>query len=101
MRIVIVVPDAVFEAAEQLAHDLNVPRERLYAQALSAYVGSRDSAAITEKLDTVYGTQSSRIEPALARRFPDELRAGSTRADWRAGSRTAERSPSVLSRAAR
>lgn len=66
MKVAISVPDPIFEAAERLAHELNMPRSQLYAEALSSYVGSRGAAAITEKLNAVYSVECSRIEPALA-----------------------------------
>lgn len=66
MKIAISVPNPVFEAAEQLAQEMNVPRSQLYTQALSAYIGARGTAALTQKLNAVYSVESSRIEPALA-----------------------------------
>ena len=66
MKVAISVPDAVFNAAEHLARQRKVSRSQLYAEALSAYLGSRGAAAVTEKLNAVYGSESSQVESGLA-----------------------------------
>jgi metal-responsive CopG/Arc/MetJ family transcriptional regulator len=65
MKVAISLPDPVFNAAEQLAHQLKVSRSQLYAEALSAYLGSRGAAAVTAKLNAVYGSESSQVESGL------------------------------------
>ena len=67
MRVTVSLPDPVFYAAERLAAQLEVSRSKLYSQALAAYLGSRETNAVTEKLDVVYGTGSSRLDPAWKR----------------------------------
>lgn len=66
MKVAISVPDPIFDAAEQLAEQLKVPRSKLYVQALSAYLGSQGGAAITEKLNATYAIQPSKVDPDLA-----------------------------------
>lgn len=66
MKVAISVPDPVFNAAEQLAHQLKVSRSQLYAEALSAYLGSRGAAAVTAKLNAIYGSESSQVDGGLA-----------------------------------
>lgn len=66
MKVAISVPDPIFDAAEQLAEQLKVPRSQLYVQALSAFIGSRGDAAVTAKLNAVYAAQPSAVEPAFA-----------------------------------
>jgi metal-responsive CopG/Arc/MetJ family transcriptional regulator len=53
MKIAISVPDDMFEAGEHLAKQLGLSRSQLYADALSAYLSERRSAAVTAKLNTV------------------------------------------------
>lgn len=65
MKVAISVPDPVFSAAEQLAHQMKVSRSQLYSEALSAYLGSRGSAAVTSKLNTIHGIESSQVEGGL------------------------------------
>ena len=67
MKVAISLPDPVFQAAEHLAKRLKKPRSRLYAEAIAEYVGTHGSSAITERLDAVYGVESSAVEAALER----------------------------------
>ena len=67
MKVAISLPDPVFDAAERLAAQLKVSRSQLYAQALAEYLGSRGADAVTEKLNAVYGSESSTLDPALKR----------------------------------
>jgi len=62
MKIAISVPDEVFKAGEQLAHQLGVSRSELYANALRAYLGSRGASAVTAGLDAVYANQPSSVD---------------------------------------
>jgi metal-responsive CopG/Arc/MetJ family transcriptional regulator len=76
MKVAISLPDPIFQAAEHLAQELHIPRSQLYAEALSAYLGSHSGTAVTAKLNAVYGAASSQVEPALAqaqlRALPNE-----------------------------
>lgn len=67
MKVAISVPDPVFKAAEQLAEQLKVSRSHLYADALSAYLGSRGASMVTEKLNAVYAVEPAAVDPSLAR----------------------------------
>ena len=71
------VPDDVFDQAEQLARRQRVSRSELYTTALRALLA--DDAAVTERLDAVYGTD----EPDPGVQFVAEAarRAFST-SDW-------------------
>lgn len=65
MKIAISLPDPLFEAAEHLAEELRIPRSQLYAEALSAYLGTHGGVAITARLNAVYGTNDTHVEPAF------------------------------------
>lgn len=67
MKVAISVPDPVFKAAEHLARQRKVSRSQLYAEALAAYLGSRGADAVTAKLNTVYGAESSVVDNVLMR----------------------------------
>lgn len=54
MKTAVSIPDAVFEQAEMLARRRNISRSELYATALKALLA--EDAAVTAKLDTVYGS---------------------------------------------
>ena len=66
MKVAISLPDPIFEAAERLAQELHMPRSRLYAEALSAYLNAHSGPAITAKLNAIYANESAAVEPALA-----------------------------------
>lgn len=66
MKVAISLPDPLFAAAEQLAGQLKFSRSQLYAAALAEYLRSRDSAAVTDQLNRVYGGETSAVDPALS-----------------------------------
>lgn len=65
MKIAISVPDPVFKAAEQLAREMKVSRSRLFSDAVAEYVGSRGARAVTQRLNTVYATEDSKLDEVL------------------------------------
>jgi metal-responsive CopG/Arc/MetJ family transcriptional regulator len=65
MKVAISLPDPVFRAAETLARKLRKSRSQLYAEAIAEYVGARGAKALTSKLNSVYGKESSGVDPAL------------------------------------
>lgn len=66
MKVAISLPDPIFSAAEQLAHELRVSRSQLYAQALAEYLDRRHDPAVTERLNAVYFDEGGCIDPGLA-----------------------------------
>ncbi len=66
MKIAISVPDDVFEAGEHLARQLGLSRSQLYSDALAAYLSTRGAEAVTARLNAVYSSLSSSLDPALA-----------------------------------
>ncbi|MEY2928355.1 MAG: hypothetical protein RL367_2832 [Pseudomonadota bacterium] len=65
MKVAISIPDAVFHQAEALAKQLKLPRSRIYARALDAFVRShtRDQTAeINAAVDQLGNT----VEPFVA-----------------------------------
>ncbi len=65
MKAAVSIPDPVFEAAEKLAQRMGVSRSRLYTVALQRFVQDHDDEAITAKLNEVYATEPSALDPAL------------------------------------
>ena len=47
MKVAVSIPDPVFAQAEGLARRLKLPRSKLYARALDAYVASHDADRLT------------------------------------------------------
>jgi len=66
MKTAISLPDDIFEAAEELAHELGVPRSHLYAQAVAEYIASHRSEAVTAKLNEIYGQTPAALDPELS-----------------------------------
>ncbi|MCI0749153.1 MAG: hypothetical protein L0Y32_01230 [Nevskiales bacterium] len=65
MKVAISLPDPVFKAAEVLAQKLKKSRSQLYSEAIAEYVGTRGAKAVTAKLNAVYGSHPSGLDPAL------------------------------------
>jgi len=65
MKTDISIPNRIYQAAEKLAKELGVSLSELYTAALIAYVSEHNKKNIAEKLDTVYVTKSSNIEPEM------------------------------------
>ncbi len=66
MKITISIPDDLFEKAEELAERLEVSRSQLYARAIEEYAERHSLQSVREKLDEVYASQESELDPALA-----------------------------------
>ena len=65
MKTAISLPDELFDSADALAGRLGVSRSQLYATALAEYLAKHQAAKVTERLDAVYRTESSRLDPGL------------------------------------
>ena len=67
MKVALSIPDELFECAEAVSKRLGISRSRLYATALAEYVAKHRSRKITERLDDVYATVESRLDPGTRR----------------------------------
>ena len=65
MKTAVSIPDPVFRAADRLARRLHMSRSRLYSVAVERFVQANDDAAITAKLNDVYATEPSTLDPVL------------------------------------
>ena len=63
MKATVSIPDPIFKAADELAQRMRVSRSRLYSIALQRFVQDHDDEAITAKLNEVYSTESSGLDP--------------------------------------
>jgi hypothetical protein len=66
MQTTITIPNQIYEASEQLAQRLELSLNDLFAVALSAYVTSHQEDDVTEALNRVYATESSKMDAGLA-----------------------------------
>jgi len=62
MKTAISIPNDVFEAAEKLARRLGVSRSQLYTNAVSEFLRRHFTDEVTEKLNEIYGKESSRLD---------------------------------------
>jgi metal-responsive CopG/Arc/MetJ family transcriptional regulator len=67
MKTAISIPDSVYESAEKLAHSLGKSRSEVYAKAVQSYVARHQDSDVTAKLNEVYGSEPSKLDPVLAR----------------------------------
>lgn len=59
------IPNPIYESAEQLAQKLDLSLSELYTVALTAYIHSYQKESVTEALNRVYETESSKLDPTL------------------------------------
>ena len=65
MKTEISIPNPIFEAAQQLAQQLNMSLGEQYTAAIAAYVAEYQNEDVTEKLNELYETEPSSLEPEL------------------------------------
>jgi metal-responsive CopG/Arc/MetJ family transcriptional regulator len=65
MKTAVSVPDEVFKNAEDFARRKRLTRSALFTTALREYLEHHRREDITVRLDQVYGTQDSSLEPAI------------------------------------
>lgn len=78
MKTAVSIPDGVFRKAESVAKRLGLSRSELYARALDSFIRKWDAQEVRAALDAVYETDSSRLDPVLARLQAQAL----PREDW-------------------
>ena len=77
MKTAISIPDHIFSCAEQFAKRQHLSRSELYSRAVSEYMEEHKTMQVREKLDSIYSTELSGVDPALAR-----LQSETTREEW-------------------
>jgi metal-responsive CopG/Arc/MetJ family transcriptional regulator len=65
MKTAISIPDALFKAAEDAAKRLAISRSELYVRAVEEYLRTHSDADVTTRLNVVYASQSSDVDPAI------------------------------------
>lgn len=66
MKTAISIPDPLFRAAEREAARRKVSRSRFYSMAVASYLKSQRARNVREALDSVYASEDSALDPALA-----------------------------------
>ncbi len=67
MKTAISIPDKVFDSADALARKLKLSRSELYTKAIEEFVTEHAHISVREKLDQVYATEPSNLDPAVIR----------------------------------
>jgi metal-responsive CopG/Arc/MetJ family transcriptional regulator len=65
MKTAVSIPDPVFQSAERTARRLKMSRSELYAKAVAAFVEAHRSDDVTRRLDQVYATEPSTLDPVI------------------------------------
>ena len=65
MKTAISIPNDVFVSADHLAKRLNMSRSELYTRAIKQYIAECRHTGVKEKLDQVYASDITSIDPAV------------------------------------
>jgi len=65
MKTAISLPDDLFRMAETAARKLKMSRSQLYATAIAEFLERRRSSKTTERLNKVYSTEHSELDPVV------------------------------------
>jgi hypothetical protein len=65
MKTAISIPDSLFYAAEDAAQRLAISRSELYTKAVESFLTMQSDADVTRRLNEIYATESSALDPAL------------------------------------
>ena len=66
MKTAISIPDNIFQAAESMAHHLEISRSELFTTAISEYMKNNKRKDITKSLNQVYSIENSTLDEKLA-----------------------------------
>ncbi|MCX5765624.1 MAG: ribbon-helix-helix domain-containing protein [Gemmatimonadetes bacterium] len=66
MKTAISLPDDLFKSGDSLAKRMGLSRSELYARALADFVAKHKASQVTQRLNAVYATEVTVLDPALA-----------------------------------
>ena len=66
MKAAVSLPGPLFEAADELAKRLGMSRSELFAAALEANVIGHRRTGVTERLNEIYRTEDSSLDPVIS-----------------------------------
>jgi hypothetical protein len=66
MKTAISIPDDIFSAAENFAHQSHLSRSALFTRALVEFLSRRRNEGVTERLNRLYDKENSRLDPSLS-----------------------------------
>ncbi len=65
MKTDVIIPNPIYETAEQLAQQLGMSLSDFFLTALTAYMKTYERNDVTDRLNQVYATESSLLEPDI------------------------------------
>jgi metal-responsive CopG/Arc/MetJ family transcriptional regulator len=65
MKTAISIPNDIFVSADHMAKRLNMSRSELYTRAIKQYIAECRHTGVKEKLDQVYASDITSIDPAV------------------------------------
>jgi metal-responsive CopG/Arc/MetJ family transcriptional regulator len=66
MKTAISIPDDIFSAAENFAHQSHLSRSALFTRALAEFLSRRRNEGVTERLNRLYDKENSHLDSALS-----------------------------------
>jgi predicted transcriptional regulator len=67
MKTAISIPDDIFSAAEDFAHQSRLSRSALFTRALVEFLSRRRNEGVTERLNRLYDKEGSLLDSALSK----------------------------------
>lgn len=67
MKTILSIPDEVIKRVDQMARARRITRSAIFSEAARAYVQRLRHKSVTERLNQVYATQESALDPVVAR----------------------------------
>jgi metal-responsive CopG/Arc/MetJ family transcriptional regulator len=67
MKTAISVPDGIFRSAEHFARERKLTRSALFTRAVEEFLAHHRRESVTERLNRVYETEDSHLDPASAK----------------------------------
>ena len=66
MKTAISIPDDIFTAAENYAHQSHLSRSALFTRALVEFLSRRRNEGVTDRLNRLYDKETSRLDATLS-----------------------------------
>ncbi len=67
MKTAISIPDDIFSAAENFAHQSHLSRSALFTRALVEFLSRRRNEGVTERLNRLYSSEESHLDATLSK----------------------------------
>lgn len=77
MKTAVSLPDPLFRAADTLAERLGMTRSRLYATAIEDFIARHQAKTVSERLNEVYSSESSKLDKTLKKAQSKAARSAS------------------------